>query len=189
MEGGSVVSKYLLPCSCGRSVTVEAKHAGRQVRCNCGNSLEVPTMLELARLERAEEEAVAAGPTDRWGVPQQFIVVGVAVLLIAICGGAWLALNVPQLPKPAYDATKIRSQIQSADPAQTLQFWWEVRRGLPPGRNPAMIKYGERLFRFRVWVIAAAMAIAVGAALTAAGLLLMRRYSAPSPPEHPSRRE
>ena len=61
MESGSVVSKYLLPCSCGRSVTVEASQAGRQVHCDCGISLEVPTMLELARLERAKE--AAAPPT------------------------------------------------------------------------------------------------------------------------------
>jgi hypothetical protein len=189
MEGGSVVSKYLLPCSCGRSVTVQAKHAGRQVRCNCGVSLEVPTMLELARLERAEEaEAVVAGPTDRWGMPQQFIVVGVAVLLIAICGGVWLALNVPQLPKAAYDAEKMLSKIESADPAQTLQYWWKYRRDLPPGVNPAMIKYGDQLFRYRVWVAAATIAAALGAALTAVGLLLMRRDSASSP-ERPSQRE
>ena len=115
--------------------------------------------------------------------------VGIAVLLIAICGGVWLALNAPRLPQPVYDVAKTRSQIQSADPGQTLQFWWGVRRGLPPGINPAMKKYDERLFRYRVWVTAAAMAVAVGAALIAAGLLLMRQDSGPSLPEQPGQRE
>ncbi len=185
MEDGSVVSKYLLPCSCGRSVPVEVSHAGRQVRCDCGASLEVPTMLELARLQRVEEAAAPA--TGQWGVPQQFIMTGIAVLLIAISGGVWLALSVPQLPHPAVDVEKARSEIQSAKPIQTLQIWRQLRRGLPPGANPAMIKYDDQLCRYRIWLGTAAVATVIGAALIAAGLLLMRQNSASSLPENSRR--
>src|ERR1041385_6477136 len=62
---------YLLPCSCGKKVPVDAGQAGAQVKCDCGQQLAVPTFRALRNLEQekpATEAAAgaAAGETSEW---------------------------------------------------------------------------------------------------------------------------
>ncbi|MFN0019037.1 MAG: hypothetical protein ACKVP0_12305 [Pirellulaceae bacterium] len=42
---------YLLPCSCGKKVRVDAGQAGAKVDCECGQQLAVPTFRGLRNLE------------------------------------------------------------------------------------------------------------------------------------------
>ncbi|MCE9526046.1 MAG: hypothetical protein K8R36_08330, partial [Planctomycetales bacterium] len=42
---------YLLPCSCGKKVRVDAGQAGARVDCECGQQLAVPTFRALRNLE------------------------------------------------------------------------------------------------------------------------------------------
>ena len=48
--------KYLLPCPCGLSVEIEPGQAGQTVACACGESLTVPTMLQIKALPQALEK-------------------------------------------------------------------------------------------------------------------------------------
>ena len=41
---------YLLPCSCGREISIEPQQAGETVRCECGRTCSVPTMREVRSL-------------------------------------------------------------------------------------------------------------------------------------------
>ena len=50
--------KYLLPCKCGESVEVEPGQAGQTVVCGCGESLLVPSMLQVKALPKADEKPV-----------------------------------------------------------------------------------------------------------------------------------
>jgi hypothetical protein len=106
------MAKYLLPCSCGRNITVETSHAGRQVSCECGISLEVPTMLALKDLQRVEE--TDARSDRQWGIPQALILIGLAILLVAIPGVVLLAMNQP--------LSRMLS-VEEAKPVQTLELW------------------------------------------------------------------
>jgi hypothetical protein len=67
--------KYLLPCSCGRQVLIETTQAGERIRCECGAELEVPTLLEIARLERKAEGTVST-EQGNWGGRQRMLFVG-----------------------------------------------------------------------------------------------------------------
>lgn len=65
--------KYLLPCSCGKSVPVETSQAGSDVVCQCGETLKVPSMLKIKKLRPLEEaladELTTAQPVE--AAPQQ----------------------------------------------------------------------------------------------------------------------
>ncbi len=94
-----VKARYLLPCSCGAKIAVEPRQAGQTVHCACGKSLTVPTMLEMAKLERAEaaEDRAQGKNPPAWGVPQILIVLGIVGLLVA---GAFAAIAVHLRPPP-----------------------------------------------------------------------------------------
>jgi len=47
--------KYLLPCSCGQDVPIETSQAGGNVLCNCGLSVQVPSLLKIKKLQLASE--------------------------------------------------------------------------------------------------------------------------------------
>src|SRR5687767_1286650 len=61
-------AQYLLPCSCGQKIRVEAAQAGGEVACACGRKQSVPTLRGLRQLEMA---ASNEGPSRRsprsWG--------------------------------------------------------------------------------------------------------------------------
>ena len=71
MEG-----RYLLPCSCGQEIPVEPRQAGQEIRCDCGASLEVPTMLGMAALEKAPSEPSHTPPSAPWGIRQGIVLLG-----------------------------------------------------------------------------------------------------------------
>ena len=52
-------AQYLLPCSCGQKVRVDAAQAGGLASCGCGKSLPVPTLRALRQLETAEPDSAA----------------------------------------------------------------------------------------------------------------------------------
>ena len=93
-----MTARYLLPCACGQKVVVEPRQAGGQVRCTCGRSLEVPTMLKMAKLQRAEPWPETQRPTSRWGWHQSIILLGIAILLGTIVASVHLARSRPGRP-------------------------------------------------------------------------------------------
>ncbi len=46
--------KYLLPCSCGKTVPIEPSQAGGNVRCECGQTLKIPSLLQIKKLPVAD---------------------------------------------------------------------------------------------------------------------------------------
>ncbi len=49
-EGVTLAQKYLLPCSCGKTVPVETSQAGGEVRCDCGQVLKIPSLSNIKKL-------------------------------------------------------------------------------------------------------------------------------------------
>ena len=59
------MAKYLLPCDCGKSVSIGASQAGQTVSCMCGQALDVPAMREIRQLEPDEQSETSTGGR-RW---------------------------------------------------------------------------------------------------------------------------
>ena len=100
LKGLRLNAHYLLPCSCGEKIPVEPRQAGQAVQCACGNSVTVPTLLEMAKLERAEAIAVpeAQRHPPLWGISQRLVVLGAVIILL---GGSDGGVGRPHAPGAA----------------------------------------------------------------------------------------
>ena len=87
---------YLLPCSCGKKITIQKSQAGQEVPCECGKTLQVPTLRGLSELELVQDSASASGQKTKsqsesrsWnpgrGIPAA-ITLFLSVLFLAIAG-------------------------------------------------------------------------------------------------------
>jgi len=77
--------KYLLPCKCGQSVEIEPGQAGQTVVCACGETLLVPSMLQVKALSVALEKPVP--PDSKTGTPLKaalpMFIPGIVLLLLS----------------------------------------------------------------------------------------------------------
>ena len=136
MEG-----RYLLPCSCGQKIPVEPRQAGQEIRCDCGASLEVPTMLGMAALEKAPSEPSHTPPSAPWGIRQGIVLLGTVIVLLALGMVIPLHLTRPALPT----AEMIRQRTQTLSPFQSWRHWHVLRAGGPdPVAVPARPAPGSR---------------------------------------------
>ncbi len=51
---------YRLTCECGRSYPIEPRQSGQTLQCECGKTLQIPTMLKMKRLPIWEESGESA---------------------------------------------------------------------------------------------------------------------------------
>ena len=78
----SGVMKYLLPCTCGRSVEVEPSQAGQITVCVCEETLIVPPMLQVKALPVAPEKL---GPLhDKKYVPYRSALTAFVVSIVCL---------------------------------------------------------------------------------------------------------
>jgi hypothetical protein len=173
------MTKYLVPCSCGKSVAVDASQAGLQVRCACGNELEVPTMRGLRQLKTADVQP--AGSQDRgstWGPRQGLMFLGACIAVIGAIAAAFVYNLRPQM-----DLQLDRAAVQADNQAMTLeQSWteWErLRLGLNEYTFTDSREFQTALNAHRLRLGLAIGAIVVGVLLAVSGLLL--------PPARPAR--
>ena len=83
VPGNRVVkATYLLPCSCGAKVPVDAAQAGQVIPCACGQSLTVPSLLAVKKLEPAESPPAADSARAAWGLSQRLTVMGIVVVAL-----------------------------------------------------------------------------------------------------------
>jgi hypothetical protein len=174
-----VTTRYLLPCPCGRKVPIEPRQAGEVVGCSCGASLEVPRMLEMAVLERAEPAAATQRSSGPWGVRHSLAVVGAAILLGALGLAIFLLTGRPPPPdagRAELSPQEIRRKTESLPPVETRRVWEHFRITGPDGRTPMeepmyedmVARYQERLLR---WYLSIGVAVVV--ALVGLGLIVV----------------
>lgn len=197
--------RYLLPCSCGQAIRVEASQAGQEIRCPCGAVLEVPPIRSLAQLERADKEPpagrpsavrgetpseaepaarkrVASRPGSTWGARQRLLFVGAIVTAIGLGLLAYLYLRRPRLP-----------EMESLTPIGTWRMWHDLRHGIE--YRPEWVElYLESVAASQRWMIVAGAIATVGALLLASSLLVStrrprRRTRRPPPKGRPPRRK
>jgi hypothetical protein len=166
-----VSAKYLLPCRCGRQITVEPREAGETAVCPCGQSLLIPTMREMATLEPVLAEA--SPPSERvWGWRQGMMVLGGALLLFAVSFGVYLHWNRPVAPIDTIDADAIWESAKNLSLLQTWHYWGLMKQGLDRRTDQV---YLAALTRFHVWQAATAAVALAGIVLIGAGVAMGRR--------------
>lgn len=162
--------KYLLPCSCGREIPIEATQAGEEVVCACGAKLEVPTLLKLNTLKRVG--IPAESPKRRparaaWGVRQQLILIGI---LIAAAGAAWAVW--------LYVTAPPRIDVSSLSPLRSMFLWYDLKRGVQ-FQPPAEAEYLKRIKEHHLWLLAAWSVAAAGIVVACSPLLITGQTKPP----------
>ncbi len=147
--------KYLLPCSCGETVTVEGRQAGQQVLCSCGQTLEVPTLQGIRKLEKS------ADPPGQPGKKSSLVGVAIGVILlgILITGSGAVFASWSYHRRPIFD-------LDYSTPWETWMLWQNLRQGV---QTPEYVKSPiEEYQRINDQYMAMAIAIIVVGIITLA---------------------
>ena len=131
-------TQYLLPCTCGRSITVSPRQAGQEVTCECGAAVDVPTMRQLRQLELAEATKSADQP--RWSTTQGILFAGGTLLAMVAAGLAMYCLVIVQFfldtTTPQVNYALLKQSIDQLTPEESLLLWERLRAPPPEIRPP-----------------------------------------------------
>ena len=106
-------AKFLLPCACGQRLEVDASQSGLTVPCLCGESLVVPTLRGLQKLERTGGEMEKR--RFAWGAREGTIVIGILITAAGLALALWFLLSPPQHPSEVLKAEGGRMPSRPAD--------------------------------------------------------------------------
>lgn len=169
---------YLLPCSCGKKIEVDAGQSGLNVRCECGAELTVPTMRGLSQLERASappaNRRFESSPESTWGARQALVFLGMLILLGAALPATLTWFAYPQPPRLRDDFAELnREDIDQATLLQTWELWKQLRNDVSDETEmPIMQKYLADEKTARTRLIFMGVIGGIGLATVIAGLLL-----------------
>ena len=173
-------SRYILPCSCGKELPVDASQAGQEITCACGAKLEVPTMRKLTSLERLEPESVVPASGFKWSTRHAVILVGLLVTAVSL-GGMFLVyqkwsyfVEVKQPLSFGYLTSSMFVDVDDLSPFETNTVWDELRQGLSR-TAPWEKAYLSWIGWYQRWLIVAGAFAAVGLVTTVSPLLAPKR--------------
>ncbi|HUT10276.1 MAG TPA: hypothetical protein VMY42_07265 [Thermoguttaceae bacterium] len=160
------MNRYLLPCSCGRKIPIEVGQAGQTARCECGAPLKVPTMLEMAALEKLDSESPPVKSTA-WGIRQGLALLGIVMVLASLVLAVIAYRSRPGTPS----AELIRERCQEFSPVESLRYWHELRDDGPdPFSRREKEQHADVGRRFHLWVTVTLVVAAGGIVLVASAL-------------------
>ncbi len=166
---------YLLPCSCGRKMPVNPRQAGESITCTCGASLEVPTLLNLRILQRAELPPQPEIHKKAWGAGQRLIFLGVIVILFAIAIGGWLFWIRPTDPYAYLSQEQIKQSVPALTPIETWRLWLLLEKGgLERHKRGSEIFFASQRAQYLIYGELLAILSGVGLTLIAAGIIVIR---------------
>ena len=117
------MAHYLLPCTCGRRLTVTAAQAGDLLQCECGQRVEVPTLRHLAALEQVED---APRRERTWGARQGLVFLGTTLIVLA--GAALLLLQLHE-PEPIREPL-MQLNVDAMTFGELWAFWPRLEQGI-----------------------------------------------------------
>ncbi len=172
-----MTTKYLLPCSCGEETPVEPRQAGELIRCTCGASVEVPTMLEMRGLKRVEPEPTPSQAAAPWGIRQRLVLLGSVIMLAVLVLAIVLCWSRPVSPRAGRGPAVIRQQMRDIAPLPSWRAWQALRAaGLDPDNEAEKEAYQESLFR---WWLGMGVVLIIGA--VGIGLTVVPLFTRPRP--------
>jgi hypothetical protein len=133
-------------------------------------------MLEMARLERAEEPPSESRPSAHWGARQSIVLLGIVILVGALVPGILLLRGRPVRPMLDVDPDAIRRESQELAPIQAWRVWRSLRAGgLDRRRLITDVKYNEAILRWWSAMAVVLVVAGIGVILIVAPLVRKRR--------------
>jgi len=161
---------YLVPCSCGCKIPVDKRQAGEIITCSCGASLEVPTLLKLMTLERAEVAHQPLTPKTTWSTGHRLILLGTVVIIVAVVIGVWLFWVRPTDPYANLNPEQIQSASQLLSPMQSWRLWVMLEKGgLKHRKQFIEVTFADVQAQHRIFWGLLAVVAGVGMALVVIG--------------------
>lgn len=160
-------AKYLLPCSsCGEKTPVEVGQAGQQIECDCGASLEIPTMAGIRALQRAQPSPEDQRPVSRWEARHGVLLVGAVITVAALCMTTFIHQARPRL-----------IEMENMTPLQTWLAWEFLREGV---RRPSFESNPYQIYQLsreanRRWIVAGLSLVALGLIVMSVSAILPKR--------------
>lgn len=172
---------YLLPCSCGKKVRVDAGQAGAKVDCECGQQLAVPTFRALRALEVDAAPATAAARGSQpagWNAVRGILFsFGLLITVVAVgVGGFQFFLYLLRLDGgESWKQAVIEDMDHGVEHLSPVEVFTEFQdmeaKGLSvDGVPPWAVITAVRDYNFR-WFVAALVALGVGLVCLTASLL------------------
>jgi hypothetical protein len=163
---------YLLPCSCGKKVRVDAGQAGAKVDCECGQQLAVPTFRGLRELEVDSAPAAAdarSSQPEGWNAVRGILFsFGLLITVIAVgVGGFQFFLY--YMRRDGGERIKqvvienMSHEVEHLAPVEVFSEFQEMEKsgltvdGVPPWAVISSVR--DENFR---WFIASAVALGIG---------------------------
>ena len=183
------MSKYLLPCSCGKNVPVEIGQAGGQIACPaCGGQLDVPPLRKLRHLPAAAAET-ASVPTT-WGARQGVATASLILAAILIAIALWSRFTEPTVAEfdPQARLVAVDRGLEQMTPVEGWQMWIDLYRPMAERgfaiiedpHKPAIEQYvAQRRFFQKTLLAAAAVLLAIALAAALWPRATTRRLAAP----------
>jgi hypothetical protein len=141
--------------------------------------LDIPTMLEIRRLERAEMGSPAQ-PRRAWGLRQRLVLLGTAATVIAVFLAAGLYLKRPVLPAP--DPQQAEKAAQDLTLSQSFAAWEALHTGLNTGPQQLKEEYTKRVAVYHLWLFVTAAIGGLGVLCAAGSLLVPKPDNRRRPP-------
>jgi hypothetical protein len=174
MARSVTVVRYKLRCQCGRDVLVDRSQAGILVTCECGQSLETPTIRGLAQLEQVTQ-APSKGASS-WSGRHGLMLVGLALAAIGLGWGAYRQFYPPPYPFSerivSQDIADGEMLLDRAPLAETWKLWETFREGIDRNEMPQLAIYQALVAENRRWMWVMYALGGAGLLLAAAALLL-----------------
>ena len=140
----TMATQYLLPCSCGQAVRVNIHQAGETIVCQCGKTLQVPSMRKLRELKPAPPEESVGKAARHWSKREGIIfAAGLLVVFVGLGIAGYfqlgrLTLNTEESRYDNLDESLRR--IDDMNVAELWDTWIGVRRlGMGPYSPPQFI--------------------------------------------------
>lgn len=172
------MSKYFLPCECGKGIAVDVRQAGQQIACECGQLLEVPTLRGIRALEPVGEIEPSSRQTADWNSSRGTIFAGSLILfviggIVSYFGYAGLRAT-PNISREV-ERESFDTSIDAMSLDEMYDTWQHVRtEGLGPRGHDMFVNIrAYRTGRQRMLTIGVALCV-VGS-LGAIGSMLGRR--------------
>lgn len=168
---------YQLPCpNCSETIPVVTKMAGQTISCqDCDNSVEVPPMREIRRLEplvendtdssQIKQRSSKRSETGSWLFSSGLLLAGIATLAAV---SLWLYANSLQTESTVQeDIEFVSQQLTVATPGTVWSVWSEMKEtGLPEWQETVQTRYNKQA------KILKTIAYGIGV-LSALGLIMM----------------
>jgi hypothetical protein len=143
------MTRYLLPCSCGKSVEVEVGQAGGKTVCICGSALEVPTLRKLRHLPQAKPTQTA-GVRRTWSARKGLITASLALMTLFLTIAAYIRFTEPVVSQfnPSTYLRDVERRLES--PAVAWQWWNTYYRPMAEHGFPTFRAQDEAVIQYQI---------------------------------------